>query len=40
MQSFEMMGSMGWFMGLVGTLLVILLVLGIGALIKYLITRR
>jgi hypothetical protein len=35
-----MMGGMMWGMGLLGLLLIILLVLGIAALVKYLFTRR
>ncbi|MGQ0685657.1 hypothetical protein [Bradyrhizobium sp.] len=33
----NMMGGMGWGMGLVGALVLILLVLGIAALVKYLL---
>lgn len=32
----DMMGGMAWGMGLIGLLLIILLVLGIAALVKYL----
>lgn len=35
----DMMGGMGWGMGIVGLLLLILLVLVIGALIKYVFFR-
>jgi len=34
------MGGMGWGMGLIGTLVLVLLVLGIAALVKYLQPRR
>ena len=40
MNGMEMMDGMGWGMGVVGLLLLILLVLGIAALIKYLVARR
>jgi hypothetical protein len=36
----QMMGGMGWGMGLLGLLLLIVLVLGIGALVKYLMSGR
>ncbi|SDI18533.1 hypothetical protein SAMN05216338_101892 [Bradyrhizobium sp. Rc2d] len=32
----NMMGGMGWGMGLIGVLILILLILGIAALVKYL----
>jgi hypothetical protein len=40
MNGMEMMDGMDWGMGVVGLLLLILLVLGIAALIKYLVARR
>jgi hypothetical protein len=36
----NMMGAMHWGMGLIGLLVLILLVLGIAALVKYLFTPR
>jgi len=36
----EMTGSMGWMMGATGFLVVILLLLGIAALLKYLLARN
>jgi hypothetical protein len=34
------MGGMGWGMGLIGLLVLLLLVLGIAALVKYMTSRR
>jgi hypothetical protein len=36
----QMMGGMGWGMGLLGLLLLAVLVLGIAALVKYLLSGR
>jgi hypothetical protein len=36
----QMMGGMGWGMGLLGLLLLVVLVLGIAALVKYLLSGR
>lgn len=36
----DMMGGMGWAMGLIGLLVIVLLVLGIAALLKYLLSGR
>jgi hypothetical protein len=36
----QMMGGMGWGMGLLGLFLLIVLVLGIAALVKYLMSGR
>ena len=35
----DMMGGMGWGMGLFGLLVLLLLVLGVAALVKYLFSR-
>jgi len=34
------MGEMGWGMGLIGLLLLVLLIIGIAVLVKYLLSRR
>ena len=36
----NMMGGMGWTMGLVGLLVILVLVLGVAALVKYLFSGR